>query len=134
SLNKEELVDLIVAYNTRELATNLLGEIQVPYPKEPKGDATLEEQEEYQRQVDGYSKKFEEAFKPQLIRRVESLKKSLDKLSLEELTKAYERDLIKEACNLRHFETYREWCILFGTYQDKDMTTRLFESYEQFKE
>lgn len=134
-LTDEELVELIAAYNVREFGNQLVSEVQkeVPYPKELDGDATLEQQENYQVEVDTYKERFNTAFRSALERRVDGFRKLLSTKSRKENLRTREIDTIREVCNAKFFDRFREECVVLSTYKDEDMTIRLFKNHADFE-
>jgi len=131
-LNKETIEDLILSYSVGTISTEVIREVQIPHPKEPKATATLEEQEKYQKAVDEYPELVKQRVTQQITNRLERLKTFLESKTLEELVQIHNDELIKDACNQLLNEKFIELCAYFSVFKDKKFTTPLFESYDEF--
>ena len=67
-VEKSNLIDTVVGLSLRGISRNAYKEINVPIPKEPDSDAPLEKQEKFQKEVDEYPKKREDA----VVKRVQN--------------------------------------------------------------
>ena len=104
----------------------------IPLPAEVKADATLEEQEEHQKEVDAYPQRRSDSIRDFVARRVDEETKALDKLTDQELANHYKKLIINDLCEQEMLKRYQEMCIYFGTYKDKNYSERLFTSFELF--
>ena len=71
SVDEDKLVEIIIYMNTREITLKVINRVDIPFPKEPKDDATLEEQEKYQTEVDDWPKKREIKVKEEIEKEAE---------------------------------------------------------------
>jgi len=131
-LDKELLVESIVIYTMRENTKRAMKEVVIPKPKDPGSDATTEKLEKFQQAVDDYPSVREKAIRELLEKYIEDQRKELDKKSEEELYKIYIKVLSDELCEQELLNRFREYCAFFGTYTNKNLTKKLFDSYEEF--
>lgn len=131
-LDRDTLIEVLILFRTRELTLEAIKEINIPLPKEPDSDASLEEQEEYQKIVDEYPTKREEAIKEHVNKKLDIERQTLSQKTTEELYKNYETQLINQLCEDEMIKRYREMCVYFGSYRDENYTERLFSSFDEF--
>jgi NAD+--asparagine ADP-ribosyltransferase len=131
-VDKSNLVDVIVGLSLRDVTRNAYREVTVTIPKEPDSDASLEKQEKYQKEVDDYPKKREEAIRKYLKKKVDELTEKYNQLSDEDLQKKYESLMINELCEQESFKKFKEMCVYFSIYKDKNFKTRMFSSFDEF--
>jgi len=131
-VEKEILVDSIVGLGLRDITRNAYKEVSVTIPKEPDADAPLEKQEKYQKEVDDYPKKREDAIRKYLRKAVDKATKENMELTNEELQKKYNLLMINELCEQESFKKFKEICVYFSIYRDKNFKNRLFSSFDEF--
>lgn len=131
-LSNEDIINLIVLYSTQDITNDVIKNTEIPIPKEPKSDASLEEQEEYQRLVDAYPLYRVTKIREEVNLKIESLKETLSKKSKDELVVEYERVIIVTLCQQEMLTKFREMSTYFGCFKDKNYKTRLFSSFESF--
>ncbi len=133
-LTAEELRSFIMLYRTKDLYLKATRETDVAFPKEPGDNATLEEQEKYQEEIDDYPNKVEEVVKEKLIDIVKREEKNLAGRNFEDLYTEYEQYAINEICENEMIKKYKEICIFFGSYTDDGYSKRVFKSVEEFQD
>ena len=133
-LSRDELITLICNMSIQEIGMEVASDMVIPMPKEPAGDASLEEQEQYQNRVDEYPILVRDKMKIEMARKMDRLKKVLEDKNDKELNKLYEEELIKEHCNTAFKNIYKLYCVYFGTYADSEHKTLLFDSFDKLKE
>ena len=131
-LNKDILQSSVVALTMRELTQQVIRDIVVKRPKDPSSDATTEELEKYQKEVDEYPAKRDVAIRAELEKLVNRRKDELEKESEDNLYGMYLSALIKELCEQELLKRFKEYCVFFGTYTDKKLTKRLFTDFNEF--
>jgi hypothetical protein len=132
TVDKEKIVEIIVSLTLRDFTKDAYKEISIPTPIEPDSDAPLEKQEKYQKEVDDYPKKREDAIRKYLNKKIDGLTEELNKLPDEELQKKYESLMINELCEQESFKKFKEMCVYFGIYKDKQFKNRVFQNFEEF--
>jgi len=130
---KEELVGLILLIKTRELTQQAIKEVNIPFPKEPSSDASLEKQEKYQKEVDGYEDKRAIAINKLVLQKIEKERLLLEGMGEESLLKEYERLIISTLCEDEMIKTFNDWCVYFGTFKDESLKIRYFQNIEQLQ-
>ena len=131
-LLKDELINVLIALEVQDLSLESMNETSLKQPKEPAGDASLEEQEEYQKKVDSYKNEFNLKIMENLEARIERRQKELEKLNKDVLREQYEASLINRLCQERFGQSFLEMSTYFGTYTDKEYKTRAFKSFDDF--
>jgi hypothetical protein len=131
-VEKDNLVSYILYVQSKNFASKASASINIPFPKEPDSGAELEEQEKYQKEIDDYPKKVEEAMSNLISKDVEAEKVRLDVLTFDELYKLFENYTINDTCEKAMLEAFREQCAYYGSYKDKKYEIKLFKNFEQF--
>ncbi len=131
-VEKENLVLVTAALRMREITKDAIEVIELPLPIEPKSDASIEIQERYQKAVDNYPIKRSQMINDFVTNRVEEEKSRLSSLSFDELFNFYLRTAIDYMCEQAMYDRYKEMSTYLGTYKDREMKERLFNSFEDF--
>lgn len=131
-VEKSNLIDTIVGLSLRDITRVAYKEINVAIPKEPDSDDSLEKQEQYQKEIDEYPKKREEAIRKYLRKKIDKLTEEYNALTEEELQKKYNFLMINELCEQESFKRFKEMCVYFSIYKDKNFKTRMFKDFEEF--
>ena len=129
-LDKDSLVESVLIFTMRDLTKQAMRGLTLRSPKEPGSDATTEQHEKFQREVDEYPKKREDAIKSSVETLIEKRRKELQEQDPTELYKLYTNVLINELCEQELLKRYKEYCVYFGTYSNKKLTQRFFNSFE----
>lgn len=132
TVEKSTLVDAIVSLSLRDMTRDAYREVIIPIPMEPDSDAPLEKQEKYQKEVDEYPKTREDAIRKYLKKRIDKLNKELTNLPDDELQKKYQLHMINELCEQESFKKFKEMCVYFSIYKDKNFKVRMFNSFDEF--
>jgi len=133
NFDDDQLISYLVLENSRDLYQRIAKEIDVPKPKEPKSDATVEEQEIYQLAIDEYPKKVHEAVVAKIKKELENIEENLRSKSREELYSIYKKAVINTICEAEMYSMFKAMCAFFGVYRDEEMTERFFENFEVFE-
>ena len=130
---KEQLVNLISALSMRELSKAADKEVVLKKPKSPKSDASTEELEKYQKEIDNYPIKKMKLLKDSIEKKTEELVKSLQEKPKKELYDKYTELLINELCEQELLHAFRERTTFLATYKDEDLEDRVFTMFEDFQ-
>jgi hypothetical protein len=134
-VEKQDLINLITVYSSRELTNNARSKAKwPPTPKPPKSNAKLEKMEKFQKEVDDYPAKKAQALAEAVSKEVDSLRKSLEEKSKEELYREYVRSLTDEFCEREAIVAFDNMQTYLGCYQDDTYKSdkRFFSSFEDF--
>ncbi len=131
-VDQEHLIKLIGYLQTKKFSQDAVRDIRFPSIKEPKSTATLEEQEQYQAQVDAYEQKRQEKLTQYVVARLEESEQELKGKDLSVLQKQYEKLMIDELCENEMVEKFRDCCVYFGTYRDEAFRERYFKEFDEF--
>jgi len=131
-VDKSKIVDIVVGLSLRDFSREAYREVDIPIPVEPDSDASLEKQEKFQKEIDAYPKKREDAIRKYLKKKVDKLTEEYNNLSNEELQKKYESLMINELCEQESFKKFKEMSVYFSIYKDKNFKTRLFKDFDEF--
>lgn len=133
TLEKERLVALCALLSTKKLAKEAYKEVTIPEPKEPKADASTEELENYQKEIDEYPEKLDIALREYISKRVDQLTKVFEAKSEHELYTLYVDYFIDELCESEMLTAFKEMCTYHGTFKDNQYKTKFFDSFDDFK-
>jgi len=132
SEDRDILIETLISFSLRELTGKVVSDTKVPLPKELKSNATLEQQEKHQKEVDDYPVKRDKEVRKNLEKEISTLRSDLNKKSTEVLLKEYEKLVINQYCENEMLFRFKDACIVFGAYKDEDYTERLFDSLEVY--
>lgn len=132
---KDELVDLILALELREITIEALNSIPpLPYPAKLKGDSKLEDLEAHQKKIDGYGEKMSQKVQDAVEIRLKERKKELSKRLKDNLILAYEVTIINQHSSEEFTTSYQEMSAYYGTFLDEDHKKLAFDTFEEFKD
>lgn len=132
AIDKDDLVKVILASSYNDIIREANNEVKFNLPTEPKSTASLEEQEEYQEQVDNFDAEYNKLLTNKIEELVKIEEERLQKLSIEQLRKEAINKVINQLCELRMVERFQAMCTYFGTYRDPNYKERMFKSFDQF--
>ena len=132
-IDKEVLVENILLYMTREVTLNSFSEIKPQLPVEPGSDASLEKQEQYQREIDEFPKKREALIRENVIKVLDRQREELKNRDLNSLYNDFIRLLINQLCEDEMLNRFKEMSAYLGTYKDSEYKERLFKSFDDFE-
>jgi hypothetical protein len=131
-VTKDNLVGSIILYTKEDFGSEALDKVTIKPPKELGSDATLEEQEKFQKEVDEYPEKRNKALLEYITQKVKDKEVELSKLNKKELYDQYVSSAINEICKTEFLKGFRSKCVCFGTYKDEEYKKRFFETFEEF--
>jgi len=129
-LTKETMTESILLFSIREFTQQAIREAIPATPKEPSSDASTEKLERFQKEVDEYPKKRENALREFVEKLTDKKREEFLQKTEEELYTTYQGILIKELCEQELLKKFREYCLFFGIYSDKKMAIKFFDSIE----
>jgi len=132
AMQDKEIAELIVLNSVKEIVQEANKAVDIPLPIEPNSEASLERQEQYQKEIDDYPTKRQEVVNAYVMGRANDL---IEKFSAENrsyLVKECERQIIMARCEEEMIKRFSEWCSFFGTYADENFKVRYFTSFEDF--
>lgn len=132
-LSREQLIEVILLTRIKEISADVVDEIKVPFPEELSSDATLEEQEEYQKKVDEYPLKREKIIKEEIVKRAAKEKEKLLEKNEEVLKKEYLLSLRNELCELELTKSFYDHVVFFSLYKDENYKVPLLSKYEDYE-
>jgi hypothetical protein len=123
----------IISLSLTEFTKQAIKEATLPpLPSELKDDATLEEQEDYQAEIDDHPNKQNKAIQEYVNKLVQAEIDRLSRLSDSDVRKLYSQLIIKDLCENEMIKYFNEQCAWYGTFTDDSCLTRLFYSFESF--
>lgn len=132
---RERVVAALLSLKMKEFTRDAYQNVEPPeFPEDPDEDATLEEIEAHQQEVDDYPKKRLEQIKEYVTDKIEKYNEELSERPIEELFKEYRELKIAQLCEDEMIEVYRDYCIFRNVFKDKRMKFRLFDDFEQFED
>jgi hypothetical protein len=129
-LTKETMTESILLFSIGEFTQQAIREAIPATPKEPSSDASTEKLERFQKEVDEYPKKRENALREFVEKLTDKKREEFLQKTEEELYTTYQGILIKELCEQELLKKFREYCLFFGIYSDKKMAIKFFDSIE----
>lgn len=132
-IDKEVLIENILLYMTREITLNSFSEIKPQLPVEPGSDASLEKQEQYQKEVDEFPKKREALIRENVVKVLDRQREELKNRDLDSLYNDFIRLLINQLCEDEMLNRFKEMSAYLGTYKDSEYKERLFKSFDDFE-
>jgi hypothetical protein len=130
-LTKEVMVESIIMYTLRDITKGAMQDVVLKRPKDPGSDATTEQMEKFQKEVDEYPKLRETAIKDLMDKRVQTRREELSGKDEDTLYREYQNALINDLCETELLQRFKEACVFFGTFKDKKFTTRFFSEYSE---
>lgn len=131
-LTKDNLVNYNIIFSARDITQSIWKAVKVPYPKQPKSDASLEEMEKYQLEVDEFPNKREQAVREAMKKEEDKRRKELEKMSKDELYELYKKQLVNELCEQKAITSFKEISTYLGCYKDDDYKERFFNDLDEF--
>lgn len=132
-VSKEILVESILLLAVSELQREIIDMTNVPEPKAPKSDASLEKQEAFQAEVDDYEEKYLKEYNKNAKKVEKRERKTLMALEEMALYVVYESAVIDRLCTEEMSSKYYEMCVYLGTFADKANKKRAFQGIEEFE-
>ena len=129
-VQKDELIQGLTILYTKDAGDEAVKSLKYNLPVEPKSDADLEEHEDYQKKIDDFPKWREDAIKEFIVDRVKQYEEQLLENSYDEIYEEYIQSLIEQICELEMLTKYREMCVFYATYKDKELTKRVFIEFD----
>jgi len=122
----------IVLQRIREFVQEANKAVDLPLPAEPNSEASLEKQEQYQKDVDEYPTKRQEVVNAYIMGRAREATETLGRENRAYLIKECEKQVIMARCEEEMVKKFSEWCSYFGTFADEGFKTRYFREFEDF--
>jgi hypothetical protein len=131
-LEVSDLRNIILSMKVREFMQEVTKELDIPLPVEPNSEASLEKQEEYQKEVDEYTGKRQAIVSEQTLKKAEVYGRNLEKESREYLEKEAERLIVISKCEEEMVKVFSDLCVVYGAYRDEEFKIRYFNTIEDF--
>jgi len=130
--DKDVLISTIIILLSDDIRSRAMRDTHLPEPKALSSDASLEDQEEYQKKVDNYPQEFTKLVMKEIDKLQKVERKRLDKLSESDLQNEYEELIINRLCNAEMVDSFYDKLVFFGTYKDSRFRSRAFKSFDSF--
>jgi len=101
-------------------------------PKEPKSDASIEDQEKYMTALEDYNKEIEKRTSTLFNDIIDKRRKELTKLSRDQLEDLFVTSITDSLCRAEMLRIFNFWCAYLGTFSDEKMAKRAFRNYANF--
>lgn len=131
--SEEDLINMLLALRTREFMKEAFENTVIDLPTEPRDKADLEEQEEYQKQVDEWPSKRMNAIKDYITKKVAEAKEEYLDKSKHDLYTMYEKMIIDITCEFKMIEDFKSMCIYYSTFKDDTYKVRLFSDFDEYE-
>lgn len=107
--------------------------MDIPYPKPLPSDATIEEQEKYQEEVDTFDERRDEVIRVFVEERINLERSKLMEKETEKLILQLRKTVIDKLCEDEMLRRYKEYIIYVSSFKDDKFKERLFNAYEDFE-
>lgn len=132
AMELEDLYNMITVFSLRQITNEASRQVSVPAPKPPRSNAPLSKMEKYQKELDEYPAKRQEAMNKYIKKEVESLRAFLAKDDKSTIYRRYVNSLIDEFCEREAIRAYSDMELYLGCYKDADYEEKFFSSFEKF--
>lgn len=132
-VEKGNLVEVLLVSVTKAAMLETVEKVNIPFPKELGSNASLEEQEKYQAEVDDWNNKREEAVRQFVTEKVEKARELYTVKSKEELYAEYLRERINDLCEIEMRSAFIEYCLAQNTYTNSSCKEKVFNTVEEFR-
>jgi hypothetical protein len=131
--DKENLLAGIKLLSMEEITRQARENVVVKFPKEPDTNASLEEQEKYQKTVDEFPEKFGDLVRKEAEKILKNLEKDLKKLSDEEIQNEYVSKTINYVCTQEMNRSFVDRCVFGATYRDSEFKEKYFLTFDNYE-
>jgi hypothetical protein len=132
SISKAQIIDILL----QGYYTQMLGEagklVTVEGPEELTEGANLEQQEQYQKDLDEYPTKYEEAIREEVSKIYDREYKRIELIEFDDIYNSYVVTVINNMCEAEMIKIFRELCTYYGSYKDSNCKERLFSTVDEF--
>lgn len=132
AMELEDISNYIIVFSMREITNNAVREVDIPVPKPPKSNSSLAKMEKYQKEIDEYPAKRQDAVNQFIQKEVDKLKKFLMKEDKSALYRKYVNTLIDEFCEREAIKAYSDMECFLGCYADENYKEKFFKDFETF--
>lgn len=132
AMELEDITNYILVFSMREITNSAIREVDIPVPKPPKSNAALAKMEKYQKELDEYPAKRQDAVNQFIQKEVDKLKKYLMKEDKSTLYRRYVNTLIDEFCEREAIKAYSDMECYLGCYSDENYKEKFFKDFETF--
>jgi hypothetical protein len=133
TVNKEDLVESLLLMRIKDVTSQSTRSLEFKIPLEPDVDASLEEQEKYQKEMDDWPDKVDKMLKKAITKSMDKERERCMALTEKELIKEYTQATIERLCENEMFSAFQDICVYFSCYRDKKYKTKMFKSVEEFQ-
>ncbi len=132
SKGKDNIIAGVKLLRLGELAQAARKNVIVKFPQEPASDASLEEQEEYQKAVDDFPDTYGDMVEVELEILAKAEEKRLRKLKVVELREEYTDMLTEYVCRQEMERKFLDRTVFLATYSDEDYKKKAFETFAKY--
>lgn len=131
-VEKENVVEQLILFKIKDYTTQAFNELKFNVPKEPDSQAELEEMEKHQKEIDEFPEKRQDQIRNYITNLVDRDREKYYSLDLKTIFNEYEKYLIDQLCESEMVLKFREMCVYYGTYSDKEFKNKLFKDFSTF--
>jgi len=129
---KEDLIKAIVLLRVPDITRQITRETRFNLPIEPLSTASLEDQEEYQEEIDNFDDDLQTKIKEAVEKETKELEKTLKTWTIERLQSEYINYTINQLCEFTMVERFKAMVTYLSIYRDNKFKQRLFKSFDEF--
>lgn len=117
-----------------DLGSDARRNVIVKFPPEPDSDSSLEEHENYQKEVDLFPEEFGDRVDAELEKLLKVEEKRLKKLSDDDLFEEYKKLTINYICQEEMTRTFVDKSVFYATYKDENYKKRYFKTFTKYED
>jgi len=127
----EGIIETVLVTELPELASKVYSEMDFPFPKEPKSDASLEQVEKYQEELDNWEDNRSIAIREELDKITKKKREEYAAKDINILYKMYESAIINDLCQKEMLKQFKNITLFNACFVDEKYTEKLFSVVEQ---
>jgi len=131
--SKEMLVTTIIYLRLNAYRSQAFLDVSVPIPNQPKSNSPQVAFEKYQEKVDEYSTLYNEAVENYIKDRVEADSKTLGEKEFEELYKLYEKEIVDRLCLEELTRAFYDRVVFHSCFLDEGFKQPAFKEFEEYE-
>jgi len=131
--NRDTMMAAIKLFNMGKYGEEAKKNADIKFPADLTSDATLEEQEKYQKEIDEFPEIYGKAIDKQVHKILTREDKRFESMTEEDLQKEYTAEYVNYLCQNEMQSKFMNMCIYFATYRDKKFKKRVFETIEDYE-
>lgn len=130
--DKEKAVEAILIFQVKKFADQAFKDLDIKYPVEPDSDASLEEQEAYQKTVDEFPDYVNKLTEKAITKLSNKERGRLKRLKDAKLQDFYSKLVIESLCETEMYHAFQDMTVYFACFTTQEYNTRMFNNIEEY--